>query len=276
MKKLFSISLVLMAGLQAGAQYYYLDIIGTAQTNKQYKLIKENRLQKISAASFEGNNQPSADFVLEQTVGNNGQQITTRSASVNSGESYFISSYENDRLAKTVDSSNSAINTVLYVYDAGGKLVSTIAASKDFDGTSISAETHNWKYNSNGQPESMLKVKNGRDSTYISYKLDEAGNVVEENWKKNNRTIETYYYYYNARKQLTDIVRFNRKAKQMLPDFMFEYDTAGLLSQMTQTQGTSANYLIWRYIYNTNGLKEKEIVFNKQKELLGKIEYTYQ
>lgn len=276
MKKLFSISLVLMACLQAGAQYYYLDIIGTAQTNKQYKLIKENRLQKISATSFEGNNQPSADFVLEQTVGYNGQQITTRSASVNSGEAYFISSYQNDRLDKTVDSSNSAINTVLYAYNTDGNLISTTAASKDFDGTSISAETHTWKYNSNGQPESMLKVKNGKDSTYINYKFDEAGNVVEENWKKNNRIIETYYYYYNTKNQLTDIVRYNRKAKQMLPDFMFEYDTAGLLSQMTQTQGTSANYLIWRYIYKTNGLKEKEIVFNKQKELLGKIEYTYQ
>jgi hypothetical protein len=45
---------------------------------------------------------------------------------------------------------------------------------------------------------------------------------------------------------------------------------------MTQTQSGSANYLIWRYSYNENGMKEKEVVFNKQKELLGRIEYRYQ
>lgn len=276
MKKLLFVSIAFAAFLQAGAQYYYLDVIGTAQTNKQYKLIKDNHLQKISAVSFEGNSKPSTDFVLEQTVGNNGLQITTRSASVNSGESFFISSYNNDRLAKTVDSSSNAINTVLYDYDTEGRLISTIAGSKDFDGTFSSSETHHWKYNNNGQPESMLKVKNAKDSTYITFKYDDAGNVGEENWHKNNRLTETYYYYYNPKKQLTDIVRYNRKARQMLPDFIFDYDAAGNINQMTQTQGTSANYLVWRYLYNANGMKEKEFVFNKQKELLGKIEYSYQ
>ena len=122
----------------------------------------------------------------------------------------------------------------------------------------------------------MLKIKNGTDTTVITFKYDDAGNVGEETWMKNNRVIETYYYYYNAKKQLTDVVRFSRKAKAMLPDYMFEYDTKGHITQMTQTQKGSANYLVWKYQYNEDGMKEKEVVYNKQKEMLGRIEYKYQ
>lgn len=263
--------------IHAGAQYYYLDIAGTEQTNARYQKLHENQLQKISAVSFEGNSQPSTDFVLEQTINNTSRQIITHSATVNSGESFFTSFFnENGKLVKTVDSSSNAINTVVYQYDDNGRLLSTRQTSADFDGKFNSAEDHKWQYNSNGKPVAMIKTKNGADTLQVSFKLDEAGNVAEEAWRKNNRTIETYYYYYNAKNQLTDIVRYNRKAQRMLPDFMFEYDAAGNLSQMTQTQGASANYLVWRYVFNNKGLKEKEFVFNKQKELLGKIEYTYQ
>jgi hypothetical protein len=275
MKKLL-IAFTLMLLLHCSeAQYYYLDILGIAQTSQQYSLISKNNLQRISATSYESNNQPSTDFVLEQTISSNKQQIVTRSASVNSVESYFTSYYNNGLLASTTDSSNNAINTVVYTYNNEKQLIASEATSKDFDGTLISVEIHQWKYNSNGKPEAMVKVKNGKDTTMIALKYDEQGNVAEENWRKNNRVIETYYYYYNPKNQLTDIVRYNRKAKQMLPDIMFEYDAAGRLYQMIQTQGSAANYFVWRYVYNPSGMKEKEYVFNKKKELLGKIEYNY-
>ncbi len=276
MNKIFAVLVGIISFLQVNAQYYYQDVLGTTQTNKQNKIISENHIQKINATSFEGNSRPSEDFILEQIISNNGRQIVTRSASVNSSETYFTSLFNNGKLIKTVDSSNNAINSVHYEYDNDGKLLGTTATGKDFDGTLISLETHQWKYNSNDQPQSMLKVKNAKDSTAISFKYDESGNVAEENWKKNNRIIETYYYYYNPKNQLTDIVRFNRKAKQMLPDFIFEYDAEGRIYQMTQMQGGTANYLVWRYTYSPNGLKAKEFVFNKQKELLGKIEYAFQ
>jgi hypothetical protein len=57
---------------------------------------------------------------------------------------------------------------------------------------------------------------------------------------------------------------------------MFEYDNMGRVSQMTQTQSGSANYLVWKYSYNENGMKQKEVVYNKKRELLGRIEYSYQ
>ncbi|MCY7420184.1 MAG: hypothetical protein LH478_00340 [Chitinophagaceae bacterium] len=273
MKNVRVAMVLLVLGMQAKAQYYYLDVVGTQQTNDQFKKISQQHLSSISATSFEQNNEPSSDFVLEQTISNN--LIVTRSASVNSKESFFKSYYNNQQLIKTIDSNNSAINTVDYKYNNEGKILSTTSSNKDFDGTFDQLEVHQWLYENPGRPLRMFKIKNNADTTIIEFKNDEAGNVIEENWKKNNRIVETYYYYYNSKNQLTDIVRYNRKARQMLPDFMFEYDASGLVSQMIQTQGTSANYLIWRYVYNTKGLKEKEFAFNKKKELLGKMEYSY-
>ena len=273
MKKLIVAVFLLMLGSKGEAQYFYLDVIGTQQTNDQYKKITLHNLNSISATSFEQNSQPITDFVLEQTIGKN--QIITRSSSINSKESFFTSYYDNQLLVKTIDSNSSAINTVIYQYNGQGKLLSSTSSNKDFDGTFDQSEVHQWAYDNVGRPLNMLKIKNNADTTFIEFNKDEAGNVIEENWKKNNRIIETYYYYYNSKNKLTDIVRYNRKARQMLPDIMFEYDATGLVSQMIQTQGTSANYLIWRYVYNNKGLKEKEFAFNKKKELLGKIEYAY-
>jgi YD repeat-containing protein len=267
--------LFILSAVGCTAQYYYSDIVGTKQTNQQYKLLRSFQTKKITAISYEGN-QPSKDFVLEQTITGDGRQIITRSASIGNAESFFRSSFTNNRVSQTVDSSRNAINTVTYEYDNAGRVVAINSTSKDFDGTFTSTEWHQWKYDEKGHPSTMLKIKNKVDTTLVEFKLDEDGNVAEEHWRKNNWTIETYYYYYNAKKQLTDIVRYSRKAKQMLPDYMFEYDNNGHISQMTQTQSGSANYLTWKYVYNENGMKQQEVVYNKQKEYLGKIEYSYQ
>ena len=275
MKNLFVLALMLCAKYSY-SQYYYSDIIGTGQTNQQYKLIQGSGLKRIVAAGFEANNEPSKDFVLEQQVNNNAQQIVTRSATIGSLESFFTSSYQNGKISRTYDSNSNAINVVEYKYDNEGKLISTQSISKDFDGTFMSTETHLWNYNGSLHPTQMLKIKNGTDTTFITFKYDDNGNVAEEIWQRKNREIERYYYYYNDKKQLTDIARYNRKAKQLLPDYMFEYDANGRINQMTQTQAATANYLIYRYAYNDRGLKEKEQVYNKKKEYLGKIEYSYQ
>jgi len=276
MKRLITIISLHLIAFPGISQYYYSDIVGTQQTNQQYRVLVTQQLKKISANSFEGNNQPTPDFLLDQIIDNTKQQVITRSKSSTNGESFFISTYQHNKLSKTVDSSNSAINTVQYHYEKNGKLKALSSVNKDFDGTLRSTEVHEWYYNANAQPEKMLRIKNNLDTTYVVFTHDESGNVAEETWRKNNRTLETYYYYFNPHNQLTDIVRYNKKAKRMLPDFILEYDDKGRIIQMTQTQSARANYLIWRYAYNTKGLKEKEMVYNKQKDFLGKIEYSYQ
>jgi YD repeat-containing protein len=276
MKNNLFLALLICVSATANAQYYYADIIGTRQTNQQYKVLRAFESKKINATSFDARNEPQKDFVLEQVISPDGRKITTRSATIGISESYFIGYYQNNRVVKTVDSSRNALNTTNYVYDNTGKVSAVSTSNKDFDGTFNNTEAHYWSYNEKAQPATMLKVKNGVDTTVVTFKYDEEDNLSEEIWKKNNRTIETYYYYYNPKKQLTDIVRFSRKAKTLLPDYLFEYDNAGRISQMTQTQSGSANYLVWRYNYNENGMKVKEVVYNKQKEFLGKIEYNYQ
>lgn len=35
------------------------------------------------------------------------------------------------------------------------------------------------------------------------------------------------------------------------------------------------DYLIWKYEYNDKGLRIRELCYNKQKQLPGRIEYQY-
>ena len=275
MKYFFFYLLVIFFSTQGNAQFYYFDIIGTKQTNTLYKQVRVAAYKKITGISYNGS-EPSKDFVLEQTISKDGKTILTRSASVGSTETFFTGYYDVDRIVKSADSGKNAITTVQYEYDSTGKLQSINSVSNDFDGTFTNTEDHLWSYNQKGLPEKMLKIKNMVDTTVVSFIYDEENQVAEERWTKSNRSIETYYYYYNQKKQITDIVRYNRKAKAMLPDFIFEYNNIDQLSQMTQTQSGSANYLIWRYTYNDQGLKVREVAYNKEKELMGRIEYSYQ
>jgi hypothetical protein len=82
-------------------------------------------------------------------------------------------------------------------------------------------------------------------------------------------------YYYNDNNQLTDIVRYNARAKQLLPEYMFEYSTANQVIQKITVPSNSSEYLIWRYQFNPQGLKTKEVIYDKQKKVTGKIEYQY-
>src|SRR3954447_2739417 len=201
MKNVLLVVIFFLAFIHSYAQYYYSDIIGTKQTNQQYKMLRAFQFKRINATSYEGN-QPSKDFLLEQIISDDGRKITTHSASVGNMESYFISNYQNNKVNHTVDSGNNAINRVVYEYDNTGKVISTTASSKDFDGTFTNEERHLWSYNEKGLPEKMVKIKNKNDSTLVTFTYDD-DNVAEERWTKNNYVLETYYYYYNPKKQIT-------------------------------------------------------------------------
>ena len=62
---------------------------------------------------------------------------------------------------------------------------------------------------------------------------------------------------------------------RMMPDYLFEYNhSAGYLTQMTTTEEGGNYYYIWKYNYE-NGLRVREKCFNKEKKLMGSIEYEY-
>ena len=84
------------------------------------------------------------------------------------------------------------------------------------------------------------------------------------------------YYYYDTENRLTDIVRYYDKLGKLLPDYTFDYYPDGRVSEMRTTQGGGADYFIWKYAYTETGLKSKELCYNKQKKLVGRVEYAYE
>ena len=100
---------------------------------------------------------------------------------------------------------------------------------------------------------------------------DDKNNVSIE---KNTKTGRKFYYYYDEKNRLTDIVHANERTERLLPDYMFEYNAQSLLSQMTTVEEGSNYYFIWKYTYS-DGLRSKEKCFSKEKRLMGSIEYDY-
>jgi hypothetical protein len=48
-----------------------------------------------------------------------------------------------------------------------------------------------------------------------------------------------------------------------------------VIQKITTISINNPDYLIWRYLFNEKGLKTKEALFDKLKELEGRIEYSY-
>ena len=68
----------------------------------------------------------------------------------------------------------------------------------------------------------------------------------------------------------------DKKLKKLMPDMMFEYDENNrVIQKITPLPQLTLGYVIWRYIYDGRGLKTKEVLFNRDKQLTGKIDYAY-
>ena len=256
------------------AQYYYNDIAALKESNKIYLTLKKNNIQQVSATSMESDNTPTAGFVYVKLLNNNASIVTTHTELETGGISDETDTYSNGLLIKSSDSADNVSTIVEYAYDSAGNTVFVQTQTDDTTMNTHSTELHKWFYSEN-IPDSMIRIKDNADSTIIHFKKDDNQNVSEEIWLKKGRIIEHYYYYYNDKNQLTDIVRFNAKAQQMLPDFLFAYNDNGMLSQLTQVPPGSSDYVVWQYVYDERGLKIKDVLFNKHQELLGTVSYTY-
>lgn len=269
-------ALLLFTSLTTKAQYYYKDIIGTAETNQLLKAYAANNVSAVSLKSYEGDGSASENFSVQQSRSVAQRVLKTVTTSGVTDETILNAWYdENNRLLKTTDTTASIINTAVYTYDAEGKIISIKSYSGDTL-KSVQAEEHQWFYTNDGKPLQMLRIVNGKDTSVIKFKLDEDGNVSEETLFKKGKGSDPVYYYYNDKNRLTDIVRYNYKLKKLLPDYMFEYSDAGqVIQKITVPSNKASEYLIWRYQYDNKGLKVKEACFTKDKQLTGKIEYNY-
>ena len=239
-----------------------------------YLNLKNNNIEKITAQSLEADNTETPGFSFQKIITHNGDLIISNIALEATGASVNTEQYISNYLVRSVDSSPNETTTVNYQYNNGN--INFIRTETDDTSMNMhNPELHKWYYSSNA-PDSMLRIKDSTDTTVVHFIKDERQNITEETWLKKNRTIEHYYYYYDDKDRLTDIVRFNLRAQQMLPDYVFEYNADGTISQMTEIPQGSSNYVIWAYIYDERGLKSKDILYSKNHELLGSVTYTFQ
>jgi hypothetical protein len=274
MQKSLVLLTLLFISYYSNAQFYYNDVFNLKVSNKIYSNLIKNNIREISAVSTERDGTPTKGFAYLKSIKDNGNTVTTHTELETGGVTDDVDTYMNGLLTKSEDSADNVLTTVEYTYDADGKLLTVQTQTDDTAMSTHSTELHKWFYTGN-EPDSMIRIKDKTDSTVVRLKKDDHNNVAEELWIKKRRVIEHYFYYYNSNNQLTDIVRFNNKAQQMLPDFLFEYDANGMLSQLTQIPQGSSDYVIWQYIYDERGLKTKDVLFDKRQQLLGTVTYTY-
>lgn len=273
----FQLLFVLMLPVTVSSQYYQKDILSTKQTMEQIKLYKANKVRKVVLQSFEATGEPVEQFICFQEITPAYNIIKTYTQTIATMQSVLVSQFNTKgQLIRSADSSNTTLNVSTYVYDAAGRLAVVENTSQAYAYKTKETVRHEYKYDTTGFPVSMLRIKNGTDTSFVQFKPDEKGNVGEEHLTGRGKQPQTWYYYYDDKNRLTDVVRYNERAKRLLPDYMYEYNEQSLLTQMISVQSGSSDYVTWRYQYNEQGLKIKESCFSKQKQLMGYVTYRYE
>ncbi|RXK58424.1 hypothetical protein ESA94_17445 [Lacibacter luteus] len=278
MRKLyFQLLAVMLLPLAGSSQYYQKDIVSTQQATNQVKQYKTNKVRKVVLQSFEATGEPVDQFICFQEITPAYNIIKTYTQTIATMQSVLVTQFNTKgQLIRSADSSNTTLNVSNYVYDAAGRLLVVENVSQAYAYKTKETVRHEYKYDSTGFPVSMLRIKNVTDTSYVQFKPDEKGNVGEEIITGRNKQTETWYYYYDDKNRLTDVVRYNTRAKRLLPDYMYEYNEQSQLTQMISVQSGSSDYVTWRYQYNEQGLKTKESCFSKQKQLMGYVTYSYE
>lgn len=259
----------------AMSQYYYKDLVLTGRTMRQLQDYRSQKVHGFRLSSFESDNTPTRDFIGEVSIDPSFTTSITHTKSAVADESQLTALFNTEgRLVQTVDTTDGSKSVTDYEYEKDNR-ITTIRNATSSTGQETETETHFWRYNTAGKPQNMLRIRDGADTTFVSFVLDEKGNVTEEKSVRNGSSLPTVYYYYDDANRLTDVVRYNARARRLLPDYIFEYATNNRISSMIVVPEGSSDYQKWYYTYNEKGLKSKETCYNKHKDLLGRIEYSY-
>lgn len=271
----FISSLMIICFNYCAAQYYYKDILNTQNTSSELIKYKNATIAKVKLSSFEADGTITKDFFCEKKISKDYKKTTLLSLDAELGKSIFETYYnEKNNIIKTVDSSEQFSCTTNFIYDENNRLFSAISHSSSHDDDFInnSIEAHQFEYDQKGNPKRLLIIKNQKDTTVILFSCNEKGQVIVE---KDTKTAFKYYYYYDDKNHLTDVVHMSEYNIKPTPDYIFEYNSNDEITQMITSGEQKANSMIWKYDYE-NGLRIKERYFSSSKKYLGKIEYQYQ
>lgn len=257
------------------AQYFYKDIVSNKQLLNDMAAYKENKIKTINIISVETNGMPSEGFFCQKKFNRDYTKSELFTRADMASASMLTSTFnKKGLLERTHDSSDIAVTTNRYSYDENDRIVSIFSSirSQDDDFLTEIVEEHIYSYSQSGIPEQMIRVKNRTDSTLILFAADDNNQVAIE---KDTKSGTKFYYYYDAKNRLTDIVQENEFKPRLKPDYIFEYNnSAGKMSAMTTTEEGVNDFYVWRYTYDGN-LRIKEKCYNRAKQLLGSIEYQY-
>ena len=260
---------------KANAQYFYKDIWNPQQLTKEMSILKNEKIRTISVKSFEDNGEPSEGFFCEKKIDKDYSLSETMTRSLVTSQSLLATHFNTKGfITKTTDSTESSISTTEYFYNDNDKIIAVKTFTKSEDDAGGIEETHNYSYNPGGMLQAMNREKNNAEMSTVNFKVDEKGNVIEEEERFKNGSSKKYFYYYDDKNRLTDIVHYNDRAKRLLPDYMYEYNSIGQIRQMISIEEGSG-YYIWKYTYNDKGLRETEKCLSKERKLLGSIQYVY-
>lgn len=270
------LSLLFFISATAFGQYYFKDIWTNQQLSKEFAILKDENIRTVSIKSFEDDGEPSEGFFCERKLDKNFTKSEMISRSNITNQSLLVTYYnERGLVTKTVDSTETSLATSMYDYDNKGRIATLTNFTKANDEAGEITETHTYYYNANGKPEKMVRKKNNAEVSTVNFTLDEKGNVIQEEEFINGRSNRKFFYYYDDKNRLTDVVHYNERAKRLLPDYMYEYTPQGQIKQMISTEEGGSNYFIWKYTYNDQRLRESEKCYSKEKRLLGSILYQY-
>ena len=274
MKKL-PFLLLLLLFFHANSQYYYKDLVAAADITRLMKTYMANNIKKVTARGITPEGSAASMFNEVSEINGTTLKVTTNNNKAISTLRFSFN--DQGQLISSVDSAMNVKSTSTYTYDANGKIISISNSSTDTDssGDFSQTEVHQYIYK-DGKLDKMWRIINKTDSLEVRFVTDENGNVIEERNFRRGVLADPVYYYYDDRNRLTDIVRFNYKANRLLPDYLFEYDDNDrVIQKITTTSGNNIGYLTWRYLFDEKGLKTKEALFNKDKQLQGRIDFSY-
>ncbi|MBS1760765.1 MAG: hypothetical protein JST23_11645 [Bacteroidetes bacterium] len=273
--------------LNAQVYYYYNDIVATEQLNQQMKTYLQNKVKSATAVGYTPQGSKATDFSETYQILENGSALRISSLENLAGNVLYYKYNSEGKIISMADSSNGMAGITTYQYDAQNRIKTIENHIKDDSKEFEDTEVHQWIYTTDGKIEKMWRIKNGKDSIEVRFIPEEHGFPGEEVSYKNGRETDHIYYYFDASGKVTDIVRYNKKVKKLMPEIMFSYDDSGriiqkIISSESDNYGLKSlgqvqfvRYLIWRYVYNAQGLKTKEALFDKNQEMTGKIEYGY-
>ena len=266
--------LTLTASSNLCAQYYYNDIVNNKQVLAEFATLKAKKINGVKVISMEATGEATEGFTCQKKINRDFTEVEIYTSTDESYPNTFISYFsKTGLLQRTVDSSEAGATTIDYTYDAAGRLVS-VNSSKRFateDDAGIVLEKHLYNYDAAGILQQLMLVKNNRDTTLFLFEADESGNILIE---KNAKAAEVYYYYYDAKNRLTDIVHRYSYQKNLFSEYAFEYNEAGQLAKMITSEKEGAYYFTWRYDYE-DGLRLNERCYSKEGRIMGSVEYKY-